>query len=157
MTVSVQGRTSWLSKPPMQSRRSAASGCTNATAQWVWQSIDSNSLLHLIQPVTKSSFWNYFSEQEQAQSICKVLSASFDCALTSDKSWGQRDGWELRWKREVTQLQKNSSSESGDKHGCIIISENLQSFSFLFFFSSFAFFLREINWNTKTCVFFHVN
>ena len=26
------------------------------------------------------------SEQEQAQSICKVLSTSFDCALTSDKS-----------------------------------------------------------------------
>ena len=24
--------------------------------------------------------------QEQAQSICKVLSASFDCALTSEKS-----------------------------------------------------------------------
>lgn len=30
--------------------------------------------------------------QEQAQSICKVLSASFDCALTSDKSWSQRTG-----------------------------------------------------------------
>lgn len=29
------------------------------------------------------------SKQEQAQSICKVLSASFDCALTSDKAWGR--------------------------------------------------------------------
>ncbi|KAM8736380.1 integrin beta-1-binding protein 1 isoform 1-T2 [Acanthopagrus schlegelii] len=33
------------------------------------------------------SIWVYqCSSSEQAQSICKVLSASFDCALTSDKS-----------------------------------------------------------------------
>lgn len=39
------------------------------------------------------------SEQEQAQSICKVLSASFDCVLTSDKSRGSE--WELGWERNI--------------------------------------------------------
>ncbi|XP_076733825.1 integrin beta-1-binding protein 1 isoform X2 [Maylandia zebra] len=35
------------------------------------------------------SIWVYqCSSSEQAQSICKVLSASFDCVLTSDKSRG---------------------------------------------------------------------
>ena len=37
MTAWVQGRTSWLSKPPMQSKRSAASGCTSAAVQWVYR------------------------------------------------------------------------------------------------------------------------
>lgn len=45
----------------------------------------------------------HLSEQEQAQSICKVLSASFDCALTSDKSWEQDGSWDLsRWEMKQT-------------------------------------------------------
>lgn len=46
------------------------------------------------------SVFHHLCKQEQAQSICKVLSASFDCVLTSEKSWGRRDGGWLRRKQK---------------------------------------------------------
>lgn len=108
--VSVQGRTSWLLKQRIQNKESAASGCTSAAAQWVCASI---YLLAVV--MFHIADWLcvcLLSQQEQAQSICKVLSASFDCALTSDKSWDPTQG--------VVQLQNPYSNH----HRSTVIAKN---------------------------------
>lgn len=89
--------------------------------------------------------FNHLSEQEQAQSICKVLSSSFDCALISGKSWGQRDGTgaEVGLEENLNNC-KTSNSKPGDNHG-----QKMQPFPFVF--SNFA--LREINWRSNPLCF----
>lgn len=107
-TAWAPARTCWHWRPRIQSRRSAASGCISASARSVRQEtadricIDLSRWMLIAEPcrLTLSSFPSSPSKQEQAQSICKVLSASFDCALTSDKAWGRG-----RWATERLENQ----------------------------------------------------
>lgn len=110
-TASVQGRTCWLWKPLTQNRRNAAFGFISAAARWVglkWTVRLTLPGLHVCVFLLISM--GCVCEQEQAQSICKVLSASFDCALTSGKSWGPR--WRRAGdlsRRNVKQLQTTAA------------------------------------------------
>lgn len=78
---------------------------------WVYQcsssvrinSTVSDAMCHYVKTLLFSLF------QEQAQSICKVLSASFDCALSLDKSW-----WSEKRRRseETDETTANESNRS---------------------------------------------
>lgn len=114
MTAWVRGRTSWLSKPPMQSKRSAASGCTSAAARWVWI-----SLLHLLKR-SVSPVWAHLSalsinaffpiiclnrsRLSPSARFCRPLLTAL-WHQTSPEARGAGGCWDLS-KREKKQLQK---------------------------------------------------
>lgn len=127
MTAWVQGRTSWLSKPPMQSKRSAASGCTSAAVQWV----------HRMKQLT--GFLIRYRSPIWAHLPCQLMLFFWLFVRTGAGSVHLQGAVGFFWLRsdvrQVLRPEKWTGAELvKQNHGCIVIAKKCNPFLFFFLF-----------------------